>query len=73
MGIPLEDAAWMLGDNQYIITSSTIPQSMLGKQHNAQNYHCVQSAVAHGILKFVMFQQIKTLLIFYPKTLDFEA
>ena len=41
MGIPIEKEAWMLGDNQSVITLSTIPHSMLGKHHNALSYHWV--------------------------------
>ena len=52
IGVPVESPAWMIGDNQSVITSSTIPHSMLGKRHNALSYHRVRSAVAHGILKF---------------------
>ena len=42
----------MLGDNQSIITSSTIPHSQLNKRHNALAYHRVRAAVAAGLLKF---------------------
>ena len=52
MGVPLEESAWMLGDNRSIITSSTIPHSQLTKRHNALAYHRVRAAVASGFLKF---------------------
>ena len=52
MGVAVEDQAWMLGDNQSVITSSTIPWSLLGKRHNALSYHRVRSAIAHKLLKF---------------------
>ena len=35
MGIPIDGPAWLFGDNQSVVTSSTIPQSTLNKRHNA--------------------------------------
>jgi hypothetical protein len=51
-GVPLDGPAWLLGDNQSVITSSTIPHSQLGKRHNALSYHRVREAVASKILYF---------------------
>jgi len=51
MGIPVNDS-YMFGDNQSVITSSTIPHSKLNKRHNAVSYHRVREAIAAGILKF---------------------
>ena len=42
----------MFGDNQSVITSSTLPHSTLNKRHNALSYHRVREAVASGILEF---------------------
>ena len=42
----------MFGDNQSVITSSTIPHSSLAKRHNALAYHRVREAIASKILKF---------------------
>ena len=42
----------MFGDNQSVVTSSTIPQSALNKRHNALSYHRVREAIAAGILFF---------------------
>jgi hypothetical protein len=53
MGVPLEKSAWMFGDNQSVITQSTIPSSTLTKRHNALAYHRVRWAVAAGIIKFI--------------------
>jgi hypothetical protein len=35
MGVPLDGPSWIFGDNQSVITSSTIPESNLNKRHNA--------------------------------------
>ena len=52
MGVPVEEKAFLLGDNQSVITSSTIPHSLLSKRHNALAYHRVRSAIAGGFLRF---------------------
>ena len=52
MGIPIEESAWMLGDNSSVITSSTIPSSMLKKCHQALSYYYVRTCIVHGFLKF---------------------
>ena len=52
MGAPLEGPAWLFGDNQSVVTSSTIPHSVLGKRWNALSYHRVREAIAGGWLRF---------------------
>ena len=69
MGVPLDGSAWMMGDNQSVITSSTIPHSMLGKRHNALSYHRVRSVVAHGILKFCFVETSQNVSDFLTKGL----
>jgi hypothetical protein len=45
----------LLGDNQSVITSCSIPSSNLKKKHNAIAYHRIREAVAAGVveLKYV--------------------
>ena len=52
VGIPIERLTWMLGDNSSVITSSTIPSSMLKKCYHSLSYYYVQSCVAHESIKF---------------------
>ena len=52
MGSPIGELSFLLGDNQSVMTSSTIPHSLLSKRHNALAYHRVRAAVAGGFLKF---------------------
>ena len=52
LGVPLDGPSWMFGDNQSVITSSTVPHSALNKRHNALAYHRVQEAIAAGFVKF---------------------
>jgi hypothetical protein len=43
----------MLGDNQSVITSSTIPNSSWNKRHNAIYYHRVREAIASKVMYFL--------------------
>ena len=51
-GVPVQGKAVLYGDNQSMITSSTLPHSKLSKRHNALAYHQVREAVAAKILGF---------------------
>ena len=53
MGLPLDGPSWLFGDNKSVITSSTIPHSMLGKRHNALAYHRVHASIASGVSNFI--------------------
>ena len=53
LGAPLDGPAWMLGDNQSVVTNSTVPQSTLKKRHNALSYHRVREACAAGVIWFI--------------------
>lgn len=52
LGVPVDTATYMFGDNQSVITSSTIPHSSLAKRHNTLAYHQVREAIAGKIIKF---------------------
>jgi hypothetical protein len=53
LGAPIDGPSWLFGDNQSVITSSTIPQSNLNKRHNALSYHRVRECIAAKILIFL--------------------
>lgn len=53
MGIPIDGPSWMFGDNQSVITSSTIPESTLNKRHNALSYHLVRECISANIIYFI--------------------
>ena len=53
LGVPIKGKAYMFGDNQSVITSSTIPHSQLSKRHNALSYHRVREAIVAKIINFV--------------------
>jgi len=52
LGVPIRTVSYMFGDNQSVVTSSTLPQSALSKRHNALSYHRVREAIAPGIICF---------------------
>ena len=52
LGVPIQGRAYLFGDNQSVITSSTIPHSSLSKRHNALSYHRVREAIVARILRF---------------------
>ena len=52
LGAPIDGPSWLFGDNQSVITQSTIPHSMLTKRHNALAYHKTRSAVASETMYF---------------------
>ena len=49
LGVPLDGPTWLLGDNQTVINSATIPHSSLSKHWNALSYHCCHKAVTASI------------------------
>ena len=51
LGVPIQDASVLLGDNQSVITSCSIPSSNLKKKYNSIAYHRIREAVAAGIIK----------------------
>ena len=53
LGVPIEGPSWIFGDNKSVITSSTIPSSMLKKRWNALSYYQVREAVAAGIVNVI--------------------
>ena len=51
LGVPVLESSVLLGDNQSVITSCSIPSSNLKKKHNSIAYHRIREAVAAGIVK----------------------
>ena len=72
MGVPLDGCAWMLGDNQFVITSSTIPHSVLGKRHTFLSYHRVRCAIAHSVMKYCCIPSIQNVSDFLTKSLGYK-
>ena len=69
-GVPLDGPSWMFGDNQSVVTSSTIPHSTLSKRWNALSYHRVCEAVAAGYLRFHFIESKQNPADILTKALD---
>ena len=52
LGVPVFQKTYMFGDNQAVVTNSTIPHSTLSKRHNALAYHRVREAIAAKVLGY---------------------
>jgi hypothetical protein len=52
LGVPVNTKNYMFGDNQAVVTNSTIPHSYLNKRHNAISYHRVREMIASKILGY---------------------
>ena len=48
----MDGPAWLLGDNDSVVKSSTIPFSTLKKCHNDLSYPTVHAATAAGFIEF---------------------
>ncbi len=51
-GVPVTEMTYMFGDNQSVITNSTLPHSQLNKRHIALSYHKVREAIASKMVGF---------------------
>jgi hypothetical protein len=52
LGVPIKGKSYMFGDNQAVVTNSTIPHSQLSKRHQALAYHKVREAIAAKMIAF---------------------
>ena len=63
----------LFGDNQSVITSSTLPESVLNKRHNALAYHQVREAIAAKILTFHWIDSKSNLSDILSKHWDYSS
>ncbi|KAL7565721.1 hypothetical protein ACA910_005415 [Epithemia clementina (nom. ined.)] len=52
LSVLIQEKTYMFGVNKSVITSGTLPHSLLNKKHNALAYHRVREAVAANIVGF---------------------
>jgi hypothetical protein len=50
-GVPIDGPTDVMCDNQGVVKNASLPQSTLGKKHNAINYHSVREAAAASIIR----------------------
>ena len=55
LGVPVREASTLLGDNQIVITSCSLPSSNLKKKHNAIAYHRIREATK--VIYFNLFKK----------------
>jgi hypothetical protein len=46
LGAPVSEKSYMFGNNQAVVSYSTIPHSSLNKRHNALAYHRVREMIS---------------------------
>ena len=56
LGVPLLGAPILLGDNESVVKSGTLPQNQLHKRHLMLSYHYVRENVAAGVLRFAFIR-----------------
>ena len=52
LGVPIDGATMMFGDNETVVNTASVPHSRLNKRHNALSYHRTREAIAAGIPRF---------------------
>jgi hypothetical protein len=52
LGVPINSASNMFGDNESVVNTASFPHSRLMKRHNALSYHRTREAIAAKILRF---------------------
>jgi hypothetical protein len=52
LGVSVNNKSYMFGDNQAVVSNSTIPHSSLNKRHNALAYHRVREMISAKILGY---------------------
>jgi len=53
LGVPIEGASILVGDNKTAVDAATLPHSKLRKHHLMLSFHFLKSAMASGAFKYV--------------------
>jgi len=56
LGVPLQGAPILLGDNKSVVDSDTQPHGKLHKRHLMLSYHFVCENIATGVLRFAFIR-----------------
>ena len=70
MGVPVNTATILIGDNQSVQTSGSTPSSSLSKKHLAIAYHKIRESVAAGIMLFAWIESILNIADLLNKPLN---
>ena len=52
LGVPIRKTAFMFGDNESVVNSSSTPHAKLHKRHSALSFHRVREAIAAKIIRY---------------------
>jgi hypothetical protein len=69
LGVALDGPALMLGDNMSVFLNTTVPSSVLRKNHNAIAYHRVREAIVARINRFAYIKSEEIIIGVYTKGL----
>ena len=73
LGVPVHEPAMLLGDNESVIMSSTLPSSKIKKKHNACAYHRIREAIAAGVMRFAYVKSAENYADCLTKALGKDA
>ena len=57
LGVPLNDKAYMFGDNKSVVDSTSRPHAKLHKRHTALSFNRVREAIASKMLCFTFIHR----------------
>ena len=52
LGVPLRVTDYLFGDNESVVTSSTLPHAKIHKRHTVLSFHRVREAIASNMIQF---------------------
>ena len=70
LGVPVEGASLMVGDNMSVVLNTTIPSSPLKKKHLACAYHRIREAIAAGIIMYAHIASEDNMADLFTKPLE---
>jgi hypothetical protein len=68
--VPVREKSYMFGDNKSVVDSPMQLNAKLHKRHTMLSFHHVREAIAAGILGFISYQEMITLLTSLVNTGD---
>jgi len=68
-GVPVQGSSDILCDNKSVVTTSSVPTSVLNKRHNALCYHRVREAQAAGMIRVGWIEWEKNIADLFTKTM----
>ena len=52
LGVPIREKDYLIGDNDSVVNSSSLPHAKLHKRHIALSFHRVREAIASKMVSF---------------------